>query len=85
MLVAPGTNASTRMIREETLRKATEALAKLSAPDREVLVLRHLEHLSTREIAAVLGISEGAVKVRRFRALQRLRALLGDEIEEDEP
>ena len=41
--------------------------------DREVLVLRHLEQLSTADAAAVLGISDGAVKVRHLRALQRLR------------
>jgi DNA-directed RNA polymerase specialized sigma24 family protein len=41
-------------------------------------VLRHLEQLSVREAAAVLGVSEGALKVRQLRALERLRDLLGD-------
>jgi RNA polymerase sigma-70 factor, ECF subfamily len=52
--------------------------------DREVLVLRHLEQLSTRDMAAILGISEGAVKVRHLRALRRFRQLLNLEQEEDE-
>jgi RNA polymerase sigma-70 factor (ECF subfamily) len=56
------------------------ALARLPAADREVLVLRHLEQLPTREIAAVLGVSEGAVYTRHLRALERLRGLLGDEL-----
>jgi RNA polymerase sigma-70 factor (ECF subfamily) len=50
--------------------------------DREVLVLRHLEQLPTAAAAAVLGIGEGAFKSRHLRALQRLRALLGDEYSE---
>ena len=45
------------------------ALAKLSAADREVLVLRYLEQLSTADIAGVLGVGEGAVKMRHRRAL----------------
>ncbi len=44
--------------------------------DREVLVLRHLERLSTSEIAAVLNISEAAVYTRHLRALQHLGNLL---------
>jgi RNA polymerase sigma-70 factor (ECF subfamily) len=59
------------------------ALAQLAERDREVLVLRYLEQLSTREIAEVLGIPEGTVKSRHLRALERLRGLLGDL--EDEP
>jgi RNA polymerase sigma-70 factor (ECF subfamily) len=43
-----------------------------------VLVLRHLEQLSVAETAAVLEISEGTVKTRHVRALQRLRELLDD-------
>jgi RNA polymerase sigma-70 factor (ECF subfamily) len=45
---------------------------------REVLVLRYLEQMSLADIAAVLQISENAVKSRHARALLRLEALLGD-------
>ena len=41
-------------------------------------MLRYLEMLSSREIAEVLGITEGAVKVRHLRALERLRGRMGD-------
>jgi DNA-directed RNA polymerase specialized sigma24 family protein len=49
----------------------------MAARDRGVLVLRYLEHLSTAETAAVLGISDGAVKLRHLRALERFRAMVG--------
>jgi RNA polymerase sigma-70 factor (ECF subfamily) len=55
-------------------------LTLLAENDREILALRHLEQLSVREIAAVLGISEGAVKVRHVRALKRLRDLLAGDL-----
>jgi RNA polymerase sigma factor (sigma-70 family) len=58
----------------------------LAAGDRDVLVLRFLEKLSTAEAAAVLGISPGAVRLRLMRALERLRFQLGDDLnEEDTP
>jgi DNA-directed RNA polymerase specialized sigma24 family protein len=47
-----------------------------------VLVLRHLEQLSTRETAAVMNITEGAVKTRHLRALRRFRSLMALEPEE---
>jgi DNA-directed RNA polymerase specialized sigma24 family protein len=40
--------------------------------------MRHLEEMSAAEIAAVLRISEGAVRVRHLRALTRLKDLLAD-------
>ena len=49
------------------------ALEALEPRDREVLVLRYLEQLTSKEIAAVLGSSEAAVKTRHRRALERLR------------
>lgn len=49
------------------------ALARLSAADRAVVVLRHLEDLSVAETAARLGCSPGAVRTRSMRALTRLR------------
>ena len=39
-------------------------------------MLRHLEQMPPREIAAVVGITEGAVYTRHLRALERLRRLL---------
>jgi hypothetical protein len=40
---------------EELRRRAREALTRLPERDREILVMRYLEQLSTREMAAVLG------------------------------
>ena len=46
--------------------------------DREVLMLRHFEDLSNKEVAVVLGIQENAASNRYVRALSRLKGLLGD-------
>jgi RNA polymerase sigma-70 factor (ECF subfamily) len=83
-LVAPGSAPSKHLLREELRQRVQQALAQLRDTDREVLVLRYLEQLSTRETAAVLGISEGAVKVRHLRALERLRQHLSADLEDQE-
>jgi RNA polymerase sigma-70 factor (ECF subfamily) len=75
-LLDRGVGPSEAARREELRDRVRAALDGLPDRDREVLVLRHLEQLLVREIAAVLGITEGAVKVRHLRALQRLRAAL---------
>jgi RNA polymerase sigma-70 factor (ECF subfamily) len=58
-----------RLLREELRSHVRAALDRLPANDREVLVLRYLEQLRNDDIAAILGISVGAVKVRHVRAL----------------
>jgi RNA polymerase sigma-70 factor (ECF subfamily) len=77
-LAASGTSPSGRLTRQELRDRIQLALLSLESPDREVLILRYLEQLSTRETAAVLGLSEGGVKSRLMRALVRLRALLDE-------
>ncbi len=84
-LLTSDTSPSDRLIREELRRRVHTALEQLSARDREVLVLRHLEQLPTREVAEILGISEGAVKTRQVRALARLQALLSADSEGNAP
>jgi RNA polymerase sigma-70 factor (ECF subfamily) len=58
-------------------KRTARALAELPEDAREVVVLRDVEGLSTKETAELLGVSEGAVKVRLHRAHARLRELVG--------
>jgi len=50
-----------------------EAAQKLPASYRTVFLLRDMEELSTAEAASVLGLTEGTVKARLFRARLMLR------------
>ena len=59
-----------------------DALARLEPKDRVVLVLRYWEDRSVEETAAELGLSAGAVRSRCFRALDRLRAVLGTDTDD---
>jgi RNA polymerase sigma-70 factor (ECF subfamily) len=53
-----------------------EALAALSRPHREVLVLSYCADLTQPAIAQVLGVPLGTVKTRSYHALRALRAAL---------
>lgn len=75
-LAGTNTSVGSRLVRQEMHQRLRQALEDLPGRDREVLVLRHMEGLTVREIAEVLGIQEGAVKTRHFRALSRLREVL---------
>lgn len=52
------------------------ALACLRPKDRDIIVLRYLEELSSEDVADILGCSTNTVYVRLHRALARLRAQL---------
>jgi RNA polymerase sigma-70 factor (ECF subfamily) len=67
------------LIRKETQEEILEALEKLPESLRTVLVLKEYGELNYKEIGRALGISEGNVKVRVFRARERLAGLLKDD------
>ena len=68
-----------RAERAELLARAQAAVAALPESSRTIVVLRDVEGMSTAEVAAATGLTETAVKVRLFRARERLRASLSDD------
>lgn len=75
-LVAHLTSPSQAAIREERYSQLREALQKMDEIDREVLALRHFEHLGNNEVAEVLGIQPKAASNRYVRALKRLQEIV---------
>ncbi|MFF1440596.1 SigE family RNA polymerase sigma factor [Streptomyces sp. NPDC058295] len=59
-----------------------QALGRLPAKDRAVVVLRYWEDRSIEETAGAMNASSAAVRTRCSRALGRLRELLGEDIGE---
>jgi RNA polymerase sigma-70 factor (sigma-E family) len=59
-------------------RSVIQALRRLPAGQRRVVVLRFLEDMSVAETADLLGISPGTVKSYTARALASLRVILDD-------
>ena len=56
------------------------ALSELAALDRAVLVLRYFEDRSVEQVALDLGKKPSAITTRTARALERLRAVLGNDV-----
>lgn len=70
------TSASRAAIRAEQRLIVQEALNRMDPIDREVLVLRHFEHLTNDQVAVLLDLKRPAASQRYIRALQRLSVIL---------
>jgi RNA polymerase sigma-70 factor (ECF subfamily) len=53
-----------------------EAVQNLPPRQREVFMLHYFEQMTHREIAEILGVSEGAIKANFFHAVQKLKGAL---------
>jgi RNA polymerase sigma-70 factor, ECF subfamily len=71
------TTASRDAIRKEAVLLVTRALAQLPHDYREVVRCYDLEGQTAQELSAALGCSQGAMYMRRARALEMLREVLG--------
>ena len=71
-------SGETELLKAETIAKTKAALNKLPEKLRMVLILREYAELNYKEIGRVLGITEGNVKVRIFRAREQLAKLIGE-------
>ena len=67
---------------KQEYRKVLSAMNKLEKDEREILSLALTEDLKYREIALIVGINEGNVKIKVHRARLKLRELLQENYHE---
>ena len=79
-LASEGPSAHDLAVRGEDVEALRGAVKYLTGEQQEVLVLRFVENLSSREVANILGKNEGAIRALQFRALGRLRKILRDQL-----
>jgi RNA polymerase sigma-70 factor (ECF subfamily) len=76
MLMGALTSPTQAAVLAERQLRVLEALNSLDPIDREVLALRHFEHLTPAEAAMVLGVKPDAASKRYIWALKRAKELL---------
>jgi RNA polymerase sigma-70 factor (ECF subfamily) len=72
-----GVSPEAHAVAKEQIEAVWRATGKLSERQRTVFLLRFVEDMDLIEIANVMGVSEGAVKVHLFRAVHTVRGQIG--------
>lgn len=65
-------------LRREMERRFHQALTLLDEDDREIILMRHAEHLGNGEVAQALNLTPAAAGMRYLRAIRRLKEVLGE-------
>ena len=78
MAVDQGPLPPAQLESDEAMAALEQAIAALPARQREAFLLRNFEGMDVAETAATMKCSQGSVKTHYFRALQALRAKLGE-------
>ncbi|MDB4664585.1 sigma-70 family RNA polymerase sigma factor [bacterium] len=74
----PALTPAAAATQREIVGKVEAVIELLNEQDREIILMRHYEHLSNLEIAEVLKLNPPAASMRYLRALRRLRQLLAE-------
>ena len=76
-LPSRGASPEEYVLRRERRRQLHEALGQLPERQRLVFTLSQFEGRSSREVSTLTGLNESTVRVHLFRAIRRLRGILG--------
>lgn len=72
------TEIDENLLQNESLEELADALKKLPQELTDLIVLRYYDNRPLTEVADMMGLSYGAVKLRHQKALAMLRRLLGN-------
>ncbi|MGH9456968.1 MAG: RNA polymerase sigma factor [Thermoanaerobaculia bacterium] len=73
------------LVSDERARAVREELARMDPADRDLLEMIYVAELDTAEIARRFGVTPGALRVRKHRALERLARRFGAIGNESDP
>jgi len=62
--------------KKENIHIVRNALSRLEEKERQIIILRYFEDLSHAEVAKIIGMREGALRVRTIRLLKKMKELV---------
>ena len=74
---AAGASPEEALLLRERRAQIASAVGKLPERQRTIFLLCHYEGCSSREVSTITGLNESTVRVHLFRAVRKLRSLLG--------
>ncbi|MFS0577264.1 RNA polymerase sigma factor [Sporosarcina sp. 179-K 3D1 HS] len=75
----PSDEVAAWLVRNQEADALYQAIRQLSRKNREVVILRGILEMSSKEVSAIVNLTENAVNVMFHRALKKLRQLLEEE------
>ena len=78
-LTPDGGSIVARLEQKQLHQDLREAISELTPEQQQVIVLRFGEGRKLKEIGRLMGKSEGSIKLMQYRAMRRLRKLLGNQ------
>lgn len=59
--------------RQQDIVKVRTVLSKLDDIERQIILLRYFEEMPSAEVSHILGMKDGALRVRTFRVMQKMK------------
>jgi len=73
--ISGGALADEELEKTQSHQQLYKAMELLSSDDREILILNRMKELKYSEISMIMGITEGAARIRVFRAVEELKKI----------
>ena len=77
---SPGPSPEERVLLRERRAQIASAVGQLPERQRVIFLLCHYAGCSSRDVGTMIGVNESTVRVHLFRAVRKLRSLLGGKL-----